>query len=220
MRSFFTLALTLLLTACAPDRAPASIPAEAYRHPSVPVASFDMLYDHGQLYWLVEGRAIQAATDTALATQSSGSSGTTTPTPNTVLLHQTMAVSSSTRDTACNSAPFGDPGIPSPFQGVCIPIAAINGYSQYVLNEYVQLTSLAPCGTTTSVTTYVKSDSDSDIGVDNTLGLWLYSTTVYPAGDSMGRDQFTRNWFFATSNAGASACFRFSAVVMGQLWSP
>lgn len=211
----------IALTACAPaDRPDPVVPPAAMRVPSRAIASFEMVYDRGQLYFVDEGRLVQAATNMPLMTQSSGPTGTTTPTANYVLLHQTMAVSSSTRDTACNSAPFGDQGVPNPFQGVCIPIQAISGYSDYILNMYVQLTSLAPCGTTTSVTSYVKSDSNSEIGVDNTLGLWLYSTTVYPAGDSMMRDRYTRNWYFATNQPGASACFRFTAVVMGQPWAP
>ena len=225
------------LLMCSPQPAPirlqtehgvVEVPADVASRPARAVAGFDGYYHNGHLFLTVhmpDGTAIQYATDSPLTTQSSGSSGTTTPSANTVLLHQTMAISSSTRDTSCNSSPFGDTGIPNPFQGVCVPIQAINGYSQYVLNPYVQLLSLSACGTTTSVTTYVKDASSSTIGVDNTLGLWAYTQTdntavLYPAADSMSRDRATRNWFFATDQPGASACFRFSAVVMGQLWSP
>lgn len=212
----------IALTACAPaDRPDPVVPPPAMRAPSRAVASFEMLYDRGNLYLLDEGRVVQAATNMPLMTQSSGSTGTTTPTANYILLHQTMPVSSSTRDTACNNSPFGDTGVPSSFQGFCVPIQWISGFaSEYILNAYVQLTSLAPCGTTTSVVTYVKSESNSEIGVDNTLGLWSYGSIIYPAGDSMSRDRATRNWYFQTDVPGASACVRFTAVAMGQPWSP
>lgn len=222
MKRLISLLLALVafaVTGC--QAADPVVPAAALRQPSRPVASFDFLYQNGRLYVIDQGRAVQFATDMTLPTQSSGSSGTTTPTADTILLHQTMPVSSSTRDTACNASPFGDTGVPSPFQGVCIPIQWISGYvSQYILNAYVQLTSLAGCGTTTTPTTYVKSESNSEIGVDNSLGLWSYGSIIYPNGDLMGRDRATRNWYFETNVPGASACFRFTAVAMGQPWTP
>lgn len=202
----------MLLGACAPQP-----PAATHL---VPLAHLTGGYENGVFtISVVDGqdRAVQAATDSQLNTMSSGTLGATEPTQNYVLLHQTATRS---LDTACNSAPYGESGVPDPFQGVCVTIRAVNGYDQYVLNEYVQLTSLTACGSTTSVTSYVKDASSTTIGVDNTYGLWLYGTAIRPYGDSMGRDRADRNWYFQTDNAGASACFRFSAVVMGELWSP
>ena len=215
MRNFLWLVALLTTAACAP------VPAATVRTPARPIASYDFVYDHGRLFVMLEGRAVQFATDTALPTQSSGSTGTTTPAADTVLLHQTVAVSSATRDANCNAAPFGDTGVPSSFQGFCTNIQMISGYaSQWILNPYVQLTALAPCGTTTSVVAYVKSESNSEIGVDNSLGLWSYGSNLREYGDLMGRDRAARNWYFATDQPGASACVRFTAIVMGEPVTP
>jgi len=188
--------------------------------PPSQIAGFDGYYHDGRLdlVWRdPQGSVVQYATDTTLGTQSSGPAGPTTPSFAAVLLHQ---LPGRAVDGPCNASPYGEAGIPSPFQGVCVQIQAINGYVHYILNEYVQITSLAPCGTTTSVVTYVKDASSATIGVDNSMGLWSYGSVVYPAGDAMGRDRSTRGWYFATNTPGALACFRFSAVVMGQVWSP
>lgn len=239
MKTTLLLLMTILLTACdVPQRRAdhdAAVASDADDYPegafaparARAITGFAGIYNHGRLYLevMIDGQVMQAATDMPLGTQSSGPSGSTTPAPNAALLHQTTTVSAATRDGACNAPPFGDTGVPAPFLGVCTTIQMISGFSQYVLNPYVQLVSLSPCGTTTSVTTFVKDASSSTIGVDNSLGLWGYTqpggfALLYPAGDAMGRDRASRNWFFATDQSGITACFRFVAVAMGQPWSP
>lgn len=146
---------------------------------------------------------------TTLPITSSGPTGTTTPTANTVLLHQTVARS---LDGACNSAPYGDPGVPSSFQGVCVSIQAINGYAaSEVVRTHAEITSL-----TAGVTTYVKAASDATLAVDNTLGLWYYDRLA-ATGTSGNLDRRTVNWFFETPVPGGSASFSFTVVVKGQL---
>ncbi len=223
MKRFLLIASLLipLLAACAVAPPPSA--GSAVTSPGARVASiarFAGTYDHGALALApigADGRAVQAATDSQLNAMTSGTAGATEPLPNYILLHQTATRS---LDGACNASPYGDTGVPSPFQGVCVPSMAVNGYPDYVVNEYVQLSTLTPCGATTSVVAYVKDPSNTLIGVDNTVGLWLFNTFVRPYGDPLGRDRYSRNWFFQTDNAGSAACFRFTAVVMGELQTP
>ena len=208
MRAAMLIVWLGLMGACAP------VPSAVRAVPAPPLATFEFQYRDGYLYAVLDGRAVQFATDMTLATQSSGSSGTTTPSANTILLHQTLPVSAATRDLACNAPPFGDAGIPVPFQGFCTTIEMINGFAQTVINPYAQVIALSPCGTTTSVVTYVKSESNAEIGVNNSLGLWSYGSHLNAAGSAGDRAQ--RNWYFATDVPGAVACVRFTVTAMGE----
>lgn len=205
-----TLLVSLLTTlaACAP------VDATARR---APLATLEG-YVHDGVFELVvrggDGRVVQAATNSPLPTTASGPTGTTTPPLDTVLVHQRLARS---LDAACNAGIYGETGVPNPFHGVCVPIEMISGYdTEFVVNAYVQLTSLTPCGATSSVTVPNSDPSNPIIGVDATYGLWFYASLMRPAGDPFMRDRAERNWYFQTSNAGASACFRFVAVAMGE----
>lgn len=206
------LATTLLVGACASG-------ATTDAPPPVALAAFDGVVRGGELTltrFELTGVVRQFAV-TALPTERSGVTGTTTPTPDTVLLHQASARS---LDGACESAPYGDVGIPVPFVGVCVPIQMINGYAgNRIRHAYVQLTALTYDGPTTggAVVTYVKAPSSATLGVDNTYGLWDYGQ-LGVAGSS--NDRRIRNWYFQTTDPGAAAAFRFTAVVMGELAAP
>src|SRR5512147_482257 len=168
-----------------------------------------------------EEQAAQALILATLPATSSGPTGTTMPMANTVLLHQTATRS---LDGACNAAPYGDPGVPAGFQGVCVNVQAINGYaSSEVVRTYVEVTSLNYTGPTPppagTVTTYVKAPSDADFGTDNTRGLWSYDRLA-AAGTPGALDRRAANWYFRTTDAGASATFNFVLVVRGQLVAP
>lgn len=146
-----------------------------------------------------------------LPTAASGTSGTDVAPDDTILLHQ-RAVRSV--DAACNACEFDDPAVPHPFQGVCVPIEAINGYARPVLDLHVQITRMTYCGAVPNgeVVTYVKADNEP--GLDNTLGLWDFGNLT-PSGTR--NDHETVNWYFATPEPGAATCFRYHAEARGRV---
>lgn len=209
MKTCVTLCVLSLLAACAP---PSSVDAPTLSA----VASFDGVVDRGavSIVRFEQFGMVRQAVVTQLPTTASGTTGTTTPPADTVLLHQAADRS---LDGACNLPPYADVGVPVPFVGVCVPIQMINGYAGFrIQHAYVQLTALTYLGPTAggTVVTYVKSPSDPTLGVDNTYGLWSYGQ-LGAAGTS--HDRATRNWYFQTTDPGADASFRFTAVVMGEL---
>lgn len=208
----FLLLLMLLVGACAPQAAVSNV---VVPNAQIVLATYHGEVRNGELTLTrvdAEGRAVQAITSLAtLTATANGPSGTTVAPSNTILLHQTVARS---LDTACNSSPYGGAGVPSPFQGVCVSIQAINGYaSSEVIRTHVEMTSL-----TAGVTTYVKAPADSDLGVSDTLGLWYYDRLA-AAGTASNLDRRTVNWFFETPVPGASASFSFTVVVKGEVVS-
>jgi len=187
--------------------------------PTTTLAMFEGTVSGGVLALVVRapgGAAVQSVV-TQLPAIASGPSGTTTPPVDGVLLHQTIARS---LDGACNAAPYGDAGVPAGFVGVCVPIQFISGFAaNRIRHAFVQLTSLVYDGPTVggAVVTYVKSPSSAALGTDNTYGLWSYGT-IQAAG--MMNDRRTVNWYFETTDPGATARFHFTAVALGELAAP
>jgi hypothetical protein len=159
----------------------------------------------------------------SLAGATNGPTGTTTPSANTVLLHQTATRS---LDSACNSAPYGDTGVPGGFTGVCVPIQAISGYaSAEILRLHVQFVALQYNGPTMggTVTTYVKTPSDSGFNTSNTHGLWNYGRLSENGVTDSGSNQLdraSRNWYFQTTDAGSMATFHFRLAIKGEVVNP
>jgi len=212
MKTTVVFILCALFAACAPHADDAS-PAR------VTLATFDGVVSGGVLALTVrapDGTVTQAVV-TPLPTTASGSSGTTTPPADGVLLHQQATRS---LDGVCNAWPYGDSGVPAGFVGICVPIQFISGFAaNKIRHAFVQLTSLVYDGPTVggSVVTYVKAPSSVALGTDNTYGLWSYGT-IQAAGTT--NDRRTVNWFFQTTDLGATARFHFTAVALGELAAP